>query len=271
MNLGRRVAGGWRALVRRAAADQDIADEVRDYLERAAAAHRARGFAPDEALRAAHLELGNVTGVREQVRAVGWENGLETFRADLRHAARQLAAQPGFTVITVLTLALGVGATTVIFSAVNPILFRRLPYPDADRTAAIVETRLDGGRSAGTFALYRAYAERSRSFAALAVLKAWQPTLTGRDQPERLEGQRVSADYFRVLGVAPVIGREFQPSDDQLRGPNVGIVSDALWRSRLGGDAAILGHTLTLDGDPYLVIGVMPRSYDNVLAPSAEL
>src|SRR5579859_327092 len=209
MRLWRRLARGWGALTHRADADRDIADEVGDFLERAAAAHRARGLTPEEALRAAHLELGNVTGVREQVRSIGWENVVETFRADLRHAARQLAAQPGFTAVTMLTLALGIGGTTAIFSAVNPILFHALPYPDADRVAVIVEPHNDGGRGAGSFGMYRAFADRSRAFAALAVLKTWQPALTGVDRPERLEGQRVSASYFRVLGVAPAIGRDF--------------------------------------------------------------
>ncbi|HEY6807893.1 MAG TPA: ABC transporter permease [Gemmatimonadales bacterium] len=271
MHVWRRLVRGARALVHPADAEQDIADEVRDYLERAAAAHRARGLAPEAALRAAHLELGNVTGVREQVRSIGWEHAVESFRADLRHATRQLAAQPGFTLVTVLTLALGIGGTTAIFSAVNPILFQALPYPDPNRVVMIVEPHGDGGRGAGSFGMYRAFADRSRSFDALAALKSWQPTLTGLDRPERLDGQRVSASYFRVLGVAPAIGRDFQAADDQVHGPNVVIVSDALWRSRLGGNAAILGRPITLDGDPYVVIGVMPPDFDDALGPAAKL
>lgn len=271
MSLWRQFARGLRALTHRAATDRDVTDEVGDYLEHATAAHQARGLSPEAALRAARLELGNVTGVREQIRGYGWENALASPFADLRHAARRLRLAPGFTAITTLTLALGLGATTAIFSAVNPILFQSLPYPNAGRVVAILETRSDGGRNPGTFGMYHAFVERAQSFEAIAVLKPWQPTLSGADQPERLEGQRVSASYLQVLGVPPIIGRDFQPSDDRLNGPKVVILSDALWRRRFGGDRAILGRTITLDDDGYSVIGVMPPGFDNVVASSAEL
>ena len=269
--LWRQLVRGLRALVDRPGTDRDVADEVQDYLEQAAAAHRARGLSPDAALRAARLELGNVTGVRERVRDYGWENLPASLLADLRYAARRLRLAPGFTSVTVLTLALGLGATTAIFSAVHPILFASLPYPDAGRITAIVETRSDGGRSSGTFAMYHAFGERARAFETIAVLKPWQPTLMGAEQPERLEGQRVSASYLHVLGVSPSFGRDFQPSDDRLNGPNVVILSDALWRRRFGSDRAILGQQVRLDDNGYVVIGVMPPGFENVLAPSAEL
>ena len=191
--------------------------------------------------------------------------------ADLQYAARRLWSAPGFTAITVLTLSVGIGATTAIFSAVNPILFEPLPYPRADRIAMIRENGRDGSRNDGTFGMYRELAARARSFDAIAVLKPWQPTLTGADQPERFEGQRVSAKYFRVLGVSPIIGRDFEPSDDRLDGPNVVVLSDALWRRRFAGDRTIVGRQIALDGDSYSVIGVMPGGFENVLAPSAEL
>jgi putative ABC transport system permease protein len=248
-----------------------VADEVQHYLEEATAAHVARGLSQDEALRAARLELGGVTNVRDQVRAYGWENVVGTLLTDLRYAARRLRAAPGFTAITILTLALGVGATTAIFSAVNPILFEPLPYPDAGRITTIVEVASDGSRSAGTFGMYRGLAERARSFDAIAVLKPWQPTMTGADRPERFEGQRVSATYFHVLGVSPILGRDFQPSDDRLNGPNVVILSDALWRQRFAGDRAVIGREIQLNDSSYLVIGVMPSGFENVLAPSTEL
>jgi predicted permease len=191
--------------------------------------------------------------------------------ADLRYAARRLLSAPGFTAIAVLTLSVGIGATTAIFSAVHPILFDPLPYPRADRIVMIWENRRDGSRNDGTFGMYRELAERARSFDAIAVLKPWQPTLTAADQPERFEGQRVSARYFHVLGVSPIIGRDFEPSDDRLNGPNVAVLSDALWRRRFAGDRTIVGRQITLDGDSYSVIGVMPGGFENVLAPSAEL
>ena len=271
MSLWRQLTRGLHALTHRTAADQDIADEVQHYFEQAVAAHAARGLSPREAARAARLELGSVLGVREQVRSHGWENAVETLFADLRFAVRRLRAEPVFTGITVLTVALGIGATTAIFSAVNPILFEPLPYPDAGRIATISEIHGDGSRNDGTFGMYRGLVERARSFDAIAVFKPWQPTMTGPDQPERFDGQRVSFQYFRCLGVAPSLGRDFQADDDQLHGTNAVILSDGLWRRRFGGDRSILGRQITLDGDSYVVIGVMPKGFENVLAPSAEL
>jgi len=271
MSLWRQLTRGLRVLTHRRAADQDVADEVQHYLELATAAHLARGLSTAEAYRAARLELGSVTSVREQVRGYGWENVIETLLADLRYAARRLRAAPGFTAITVLTLALGIGATTAILSAVNPILFQPLPYPHAGRIAMIREIGSDGSPHDGTFGMYRELAERARSFAAIAALKPWQPTMTGPDQPERFDAQRVSASYFHVLGVPPILGRDFQESDDRLNGPNVVILGDALWRRRFGGDRTIVGRQITLDDDSYSVIGVMPGGFENVLAPTAEL
>ena len=186
-----------------------MTDEVQHYLDQATAAHVARGRSPQEARRAALLELGNTATVSEQVRRSGWENAVDTALTDLRYAARRLRSAPGFTAITLLTLALGVGASTAIFSAVKPILYEPLPYPGAERIAMLWEIRSDGARNDGTFGMYRELAARNRSFEALAVVRSWLPTLTGPDQPERLDGQRVSASYFTVLRVLPVLG---QPS-----------------------------------------------------------
>jgi putative ABC transport system permease protein len=269
--LWRQGATGLRALLRRREHDRDIADEVRQYLDEAVAAHRERGLPPEEALRAAHIELGGVTRVREQVRSVGWENGIDTLIGDLRYAARRLRAAPGFTAITVSTLALGIGAATAIFSAVNPILFESLPYPHADRVTAIWEIGRDGSRVDATFGMYRALSERSRSFEALAVFRSWQPTFTSADQPERFDGQRVSASYFRVLGVSPAMGRGFHPAEDRAGGPNVAVISDALWRRRFAADPGIVGRDVTLNGTPFVIVGVMPRGFENVTAPAAEI
>lgn len=271
MSLWRGVARGFRALTDRADDDQDVADEVQHYLEQATAAHLARGLSPDAALRAARLELGGVTGVREQVRAYGWENLIETLLADLRYAARRLSAEPGFTTVIVLTLAVGIGATTAIFSAVNPILLQPLPYPQAGRIMMLWDIGPDGSRLEGTFGTHRELTERSRAFDAIAVTKPWQPTLKGAAEPERLDGQRVGASYFRVLGVPPALGQDFQPADDRPGGANVVILSDPLWRRRFAGDPAIIGQPITLDGDAFVVTGVMPRDFENVPAPSAEL
>ena len=271
MSRWRQLTRGLRALTGRSAADRDVADEVQHYLEQAAAAHEARGLSAGDALRAARLELGGVTRVREEVRSYGWENLVDSLFADLRYAARRLRAAPGFTAVTVLTLALGIGGTTAIFSAVSPILFEPLPYPDAGHVAMVWEAFNAGGRQEGTFGMYAELKERAHSLDAIAVLRPWEPTMTGTDQPERFAGQRVSASYFHVLGVLPALGRDFEAAEDRFGGPRVVILGDALWRRRFGADSAIIGRSIILDGDPVVVIGVMPRRFENVLAPSAAL
>src|SRR5205823_659999 len=147
-----------------------------------------------------------------------------------------LRRAPGFTLVGVLTLALGIGASTAIFSAVNPILFEPLPYPEAHRIVTMWDYGVDGSPIDVTFGTWRELGERNRTFDAIAVMKPWQPALTGLAEPERLDGQRVSATYFRVLGVRPALGRDFASSDDRIMGPNVAILSDGLWRRRFGGD-----------------------------------
>ncbi len=196
-----------------------------------------------------------MTAVREQVRSYGWENAIGTLFADLRYAARRLRKAPAFTTVSVLTLALGIGASTAIFSAVNPILFEPLPYPHAQRIMMIWDI-FKGSREAVTFHTYRELAARSRVFEALTVMQPWQPTMTGAAQPERFEGQSVSWRYFHVLGVQTAIGRDFQETDDRFRGPHVTILSDGLWMRRFGGDSAIR----MLGAPPGAPPGWTPRS-----------
>src|SRR5690242_15425315 len=211
MSLRRQLTRGLRALMHRAATDADVSDELRHYLDLSAAAHQQRGLAPDAARRAAQMEMGNMTVAREQVRSYGWENGVEALATDVRYALRRLRANPGFTLVSILTLALGTGAATTIFSVVNPILFESLPYPHADRLVTLADRGSDGSSLAPTFGTYVELLERSRSFASLAAADRWQPSISGTGEPERLVGQRISATYFRTLGVAPAVGRAFTP------------------------------------------------------------
>jgi len=183
VGLWRHLARGGRTLWRGRQADADLAAEVQHFLDEAAAEHEARGLSPEAARRAARLDVGTVAGVSEQVRASGWENVIVTAWRDLRYAGRRLSAEPAFTLVVALTLAIGIGATTAIFSAVNPILFEPLPYPSANRLAMIVEGRADGGRNGGTFAVYQEFLGRARTLDGIAVARAWQPTLVGQAEP----------------------------------------------------------------------------------------
>ncbi|MGA7379523.1 MAG: ABC transporter permease [Terriglobales bacterium] len=247
---------------------RELEEEIAFHREQQEKALQAEGVSAEEAKYAARRQFGNAARLRdESVDVVGFrfENAVQ----DFRYALRQLRKNPGFAGTAILILGLGIGASTAIFSAVNPILFEPLPYPDAGRIVMISYISDDGTRIAQTFHTYRELAERNRSYETLAVADPWQPTLTGADRPERLDGQRVSADYFRVLGVSATLGRDFNPADDVLNGPKVVILSNGLWR-RFGADNAIVGRQVKLNDDSYTVIGVMPAQFDNVLLPSAN-
>ena len=278
MSLWRQISHGLRVLIHPTDADNDLADEVQHYLDQATAESIARGLSPDDARQAARNELGNPVVLRDRVRSHGWEIVTGTLLSDLHYAFRQSRNNPGFSFTAILILALGIGASTAIFSAVNPILFKPLPYPHPERVTMLFEMK-DGGSRLPSFGTFHGISERSGPFEAMAAFKAWQPAITGLDQPERLEGQRVGAEFFRALGIVPALGRDFQSPDDQHNGPNVVILSDRMWRRRFNSDPAIIGRKFTLEdsssqldvSNVFTVIGVMPRSFENVLAPKAEL
>jgi len=271
MTLWSRIRSWTRATLRRSRMESEMDAELQFHIEAYTEDLVRSRVAREEAMRCARIAFGGIESVKEQGREARGVNLVESLVQDLRYGASNMLRTPGFTAITVLTLALGIGATTAIFSVVNPILFESLPYPNAERIMMISEFGPDSSRSRVAFHTYRELAERSRSFETVAVTKIWQPTLVTAREPERFDGQFVSAGYFHALGITPFLGRDFELSDDRFHGPHVVILSDALWRRRFGGDAAIIGRQITLDDNSYTVIGVMPSTFENVLAPSAEL
>lgn len=259
-----------RALIYRRVADREIRDEVEHFFEEAVAERMADGTSTEEARRSVRLEYGSALATAEEVRQSGWESGVLSVLSDARHAIRLLIHHPGFAIVTVATLGLGVGAATAIFSAVRPVLFEPLGYPNAERLVSITDRSPEGSPAPVTFGTYRELAERSHSFDAFAVFRPWHPTVTGDGEPERLEGQRVSADYFRVLGVPPALGRDFDAADDRRGGADVVILSHGLWQRRFGGDSTLPGRYLRLDGGLYRVLGVMPRTFEALPTHSAD-
>ncbi len=257
-------------MARRGRYNRELDEELAFHRAQLEEELRAEGTAAEDARYAALRRLGNDARLKEDVHdIIGFT--IEGVVQDVRYAFRQLRKNPGFATTAVVILALGIGAITAIFSAVNPILFKPLPYPQARRITMLWERHSDGSPLFVTFATFHGLDERARSFDSLAAMKPWQPTMVGADRPERFEGQRVSANYFRALGVSPVLGRDFEAADDRRKGPNVVVLSDALWRRRFGSDRSVVGRQVSLDGDLFNVIGVMPASFENVLAPSAEL
>jgi putative ABC transport system permease protein len=271
MSMRTQIHHGLRTLFRRGAADRALTDEVEHYLAELVDAYRARGLSEADAVHAARLDLGSRTAVAQQVRAAGWETGVEALLVDLRRAARRLRRAPGFAAVTVITLALGIGASTAIFSTIRPVLLEPLPYPDSGRVVVLSDTAINGSPLDLTFGTYREIMARSRTLQWGAVSRTWQPTLNGGTEAERLDGQAVSADYFRVLGVAPALGRDFLASDDLPGAAPVVILTDGVWRRHFAADPSAIGRTMLLDGAAVTVVGVMPRTFEHVWKPETRI
>jgi len=263
MSLWRQLSHGLRVLTHRRGADKDVADEVRHFLEEAAAESVARGLSHEEAHRAARLEVGNMDAVREQIREAGWENLLESFFADLRFGLHMLPRNPGFTAVAVVTLALGMGGTTTLFSVVNSVLLRPLPYQNSRRLLRIQETHPTSSSTGATYATFLDLQRDARTIENASAYREWIFNVTGTAEPAQVSGALVSGNFFASLGSTPMLGRAILPEDDQAGGNNrVVILSYALWRSRFGGDPDILGKTVMVNAEPFVVLGVMPPGFD---------
>jgi len=263
VSLWRQLSRGLSTLLDRRAADRNHRDEAEHYLDAAAAEWMARGLSPDEARRRARLEIGTAVNLREDMRSYGWENAVAGILSDLRYAGRRLRAAPGFSAVALLTLALGIGATTAIFSVVEGILLKPLPYPRPEQLVALWHTapglHLKDLNLAAS--LYFTYKEESRAFQDVAMWQTGAWTITGTSQPEEVPGLQVTYRFLATLGVEPALGRGFGASDDDPHGEHTILISDGYWRSRFGGDPSALGRRLLVDGAAYTVIGVLPPSF----------
>jgi predicted permease len=233
--------------------EEELEEEVRGHLEMAKRERVERGDTTNEAERGARREFGNIELVKEVTRgAWGWR-WLEEFAEDARYGLRRMRKSPGFTAITVLTLALGIGANTAIFSLVNGILLSSLPYYKPEELVS-----LTGAYPKGAIVAMR---EQVRTMDVGAYDEGQELNLTGRGEPVRLTGTSVSAELFSILGARPELGRVFYPGEDVPGQDNFVILSHALWEQRFGGDASILGRSIELGGVSRQVIGVMPAEF----------
>ena len=200
-------------------------------------------------------------------RGAGGHAGMDSFAQDVRYALRALAQRPAFTAVAVLTVALGVGANTAIFSVVNAVLLRPLPYPDADRLV-MVWTSTGGGNNAAAWPEYLDWRAQSRSFEEMAVWRAQSVSLTGGEEPERVGGAFVTSTFFDVVGARPNLGRTFRPEEtDPASSQPVAVISHGLWTRRFGADPRVLGRTLVFNGQPRSVIGVIGPEFEGGRAP----
>jgi len=224
-----------------------------------------RGESAELAQQAARRDFGNVALIEQVTRDHwGWR-WLDEFAQDLRYSARMLRKNPGFTLVAVLTLALGIGANTAIFSVVHAVLLKALPYPQADRLVMVYEdVRLPNYQnrknepSPGNFS---DWSSQNTVFETMAAYRNRSFNLTGEGEPARVEGELVTSAFFSTLQTTPVLGRAFAPEEDRSGNSHVVVMSDGLWNSRFGSDAQILGRKILLDSEPYTVIGVMPPNF----------
>ena len=252
----------WRWVVRRRQREADLERELRNHLELEAEEQQAAGVSPEEAAFAARRALGNTALIKEDVRAAWGFQWLETLLQDLRYGLRQLRRNPGFTAVAVLTLALGIGATTAIFSVVDSVLLRPLPYKDPQRLVLIRERvpRVLPRPVALPAPDVVTFQRENRVFSGVGAFQNGQLDLAGGEAPDRLTVARVTANLFPMLGVRPLVGRLFTASEDQ---PNqlVALLSYGLWEQRFGADREILGKTISLDRKSYTVVGVMAPDF----------
>jgi predicted permease len=241
-------------------------DELHYHVERYAEDLMRGGMDPDEASRRARLEFGSVAQTKEACREARGVNLVDSLLSDIRYGLRLLRRAPGFAALAVLTLALGIGATTAVFSLVNAVLLRALPYHDPSRLAFLYEPLPDipdvpleaWGPVNGDFFTWQ---KQSRSFSGMAMFTSGGLNASLGDTAFRVTGSRVTADFFRVLGVSPALGRTVE-HDDLLPGrERLAVISHALWQSRFGGARNVIGKEILLNANPYRIIGVMPRGF----------
>jgi putative ABC transport system permease protein len=270
MSLLRSLSDGLRSLFRKEQVSHELDEELNGFLEMATEEKIKQGLSRKDALRAVRLERGSLGVAKEVVRSAGWESFVETLWQDLRFAVRMLRKSPGFTAVAVLTLALGIGANTAIFSLVGAVLFRALPYRDPDRL--VWATNLVRGQTQDFIFqnVYAGWRDQSHVFENIAAyLPSAEYTLTGAGF--RTQGAQVTPSFLDVLGVTPQLGRNFLPQEGRPGGGKSVLLSDTLWRSTFGSDPKVLGRVIALDGTAYMIVGVLPRDFEFLEKSPADL
>src|SRR6266403_4311128 len=240
--------------------EEELDEEVRSHLEMAARERVERGVDDDEAVRAARREFGNVELVREVTRdAWGW-GFLDRWMQDLRFGVRMIAKSPVFAAVAILTLALGIGANTALFSVVNGVLLNPLPYPQPEQLVAVRQSKANFEWGTIPYPNFRDWQKDNRTFSSMAVWRNYAFSLTGTGEAEQVNGQFVSSDFLQILGVKPLLGRPFAPGEDEIGAAPIAVISEGLWRRKFNSATDVLGKGLTLDGKSYTIVGVIPAS-----------
>ncbi len=246
------------ALLHRRHLDNDLDDELRAHIEMAIEDNRARGMSEQAARTAAHRAFGGVQQTREAYRVQRALPFLEVLAQDIRFAWRQLRRSPAFTITAVLTLALGIGGNTAVFSIVNGVLLNPLPFPHADQLVGLHESKPNFENGSISYPNFLDWRNNNHTFSWMAVARGFSFTVTGRGDAEQVNADFISSGYFRLLGVRPILGREFTPAEDRPGAAPVAILSEGLWRRKFSASQNILGQTITLSGKNFSIVGVIP-------------
>jgi predicted permease len=241
--------------------DREIEDEIASHLEEATDEYVARGLSREDARLAAARDFGGITQAKQihrEMRSFTWP---DTLRQDVKYSFRRLIKDPGFTLIAVATLALGIGVNTALFSVVNGVLLNPLPYPGPAQLVAVYSRTADEPRASSSYPNFLDWVRDNRSFSDLAAFREDDLNLIGLGPPERVPAEMVSASFFRLLGVQPIVGRTFVATDDQLGAAPMVLISESFWQRKFGSSPTALGQTLTLSGTSYVIIGVIPATF----------
>ncbi len=266
---------GMRTLFGGNRVEREMDEEVRGFLEASADDKRRAGMPTDEALRAARIEMGSTNAVKHHIRSAGWEIALENLAQDLRYSIRMLTASPGFTLVAVLSLALGIGANTAIFSLMDVLMLRMLPVDEPGQLVLFGDGRAAGSNDSlpndserlFSYPFYRGFSQKDQVFSGVAAIDSIEfgthGTLAGGGR-EMLHASLVSGSYFSVLGVNPDRGRMINEADDQIPGSGRVAVASYSWWQRHGNDPAIVGKTVHINDTDYTIIGVAPQGFFGV-------
>ncbi|HXM15085.1 MAG TPA: ABC transporter permease [Candidatus Eremiobacteraceae bacterium] len=279
MSLPRKIARGLRLLFRRELTDRELSEEIGAFTEMAAQEKMKQGMNREDALRAVRLELGTVEIAKEEVRSATWESFVENLWRDIRFAARSLRKSPGFSVVVILTLTLGIGANTAIFTLVNAVMLQRLPVRnpeqlyrlgDNNNCCVMVGTQNGGSFVLYSYSLYEYLRDHSPEFEYLAAFESYLADLSVRGPhdaaSEPYNGELVSGNYFQMLGVNAAAGRLLASADDTKTAAPVAVMSYHIWQKRFGLDPGIIGSTLVINGTSYTVVGITaPQFYGDTL------
>src|SRR6185295_1306994 len=251
------------ALVRRRRLERDLDDELAFHLAMREADYRREGLSAAVAADAARRRFGNVAHLKEQTRDMWIFPSFESLRQDARYALRTLRKSPGFTFVAVFALAVGIGGNTAIFSLIDAVRLRALPYQEPDRLMVlwgnVVRTKVE--RRGASYPDYLDWQAQATTFDGMAAFGGGPAILALGDEPERINAEIVSPPYFSLLGVNAARGRTFLPEEDGAQNTNALVLSDALWQRRFGGDPQVIGRAVRIEPRSFTIVGIMPPGF----------